>query len=68
MAVLPLPLHVTLHHAYVQRRSACTVVGVSVRFRTKYTSLVLFKGVGAPLPAAAGAEAEEGARVEWTGR
>lgn len=41
---LPLPLSATINHVYFQRREDHVVVGVTTRFRNKYTSVVLYKG------------------------
>jgi hypothetical protein len=41
---LPMPLSATINHVYFQRRDDHIVVGVTTRFRNKFTSVVLYKG------------------------
>lgn len=41
---LPLPLSATINHVYFQRRDDHVVVGVTTRFRNKFTSVVLYRG------------------------
>ena len=41
---LPMPLSVTINHVYFQRRDDHVVVGVTNRFRNKFTSVVYYKG------------------------
>jgi hypothetical protein len=41
---LPMPLSATINHVYFQRRDDHVVVGVTTRFRNKFTSIVLYRG------------------------
>jgi hypothetical protein len=42
---LPLPLTVTINHTYFQRRDDHSVIGASTRFRSKFTTVVYYKGI-----------------------
>jgi hypothetical protein len=44
---LPVPLSVTINHVYFQNREDHVVVGVTTRYRSKFTSVVYYKGGGA---------------------
>lgn len=41
---LPLPLSATINHVYFQRRDDHVVVGVTTRFRNKFTSVAFYRG------------------------
>jgi len=41
---LPMPLSATINHVYFQRRDDHVVVGVTTRFKNKFTSVVLYRG------------------------
>lgn len=41
---LPLPLSVTVNHVYFQRREDHTVLGVTTRYKNKFTSIVYYRG------------------------
>lgn len=41
---LPMPMTVTINHVYFQRREDHVVVGVTTRFKNKFTSVVYYKG------------------------
>jgi len=42
-ALLPVPLHVTVNHAYFSDREAMNVIGVTQRYRDKFSTAVLYK-------------------------
>jgi len=48
---LPLPLSVTLNHVYFQRREDHTVAGVTTRFRSKFSTIVYYRGTSNPAAA-----------------
>jgi hypothetical protein len=46
---LPLPLSVTINHVYFQRRDDHTVLGLTTRYRNKFSTVVYYKGKTSPL-------------------
>lgn len=42
-ALLPVPLHVTVNHAYFSDREAMNVIGVTQRYKDKFSTAVLYK-------------------------
>jgi len=42
-ALLPVPLHVTVNHAYFSDRESMNVIGVTQRYRDKFSTAVLYK-------------------------
>jgi hypothetical protein len=42
-ALLPVPLHVTVNHTYFSERETMNVIGITQRYREKFSTAVLYK-------------------------
>eukprot|EP00761_Pharyngomonas_kirbyi_P000017 gb/GECH01000017.1/.p1 GENE.gb/GECH01000017.1/~~gb/GECH01000017.1/.p1 ORF type:complete len:258 (+),score=56.01 gb/GECH01000017.1/:1-774(+) len=46
--LLPIPLHVTLNHTYFAERSHCLTLGMTQRYKSKFSTMVIYKPHGEP--------------------